>query len=205
VMVLRALLLRHEGELKLFRRSARRPGFAQEVSRLLNEFQQYQLPPPKLRALAENKNLRAELRDKLRDLTLLHERYSEWLAENKLHDGNRLLEAASEMLRKNPDHAALRFSALWLDGFAEMTPQELDLLAASMPFGERATLAFCPFGILLAKHFSNAAAVLKIYRTAKLKSKCSVAIQKRADLRGALFCATWKCIGRRGQVLHPQN
>jgi ATP-dependent helicase/nuclease subunit B len=73
VMVLRALLLRHEDELKLFRGSARRAGFAQEASRLLNEFQQHQVPPPKLRALAENKNLRPELRDKLRDLALLHE------------------------------------------------------------------------------------------------------------------------------------
>ena len=70
VMILRALLLRHEDELKLFRGSARRSGFAQEVSRLLAEFQQHQLSPLKLRALAENKNLRVELRDKLRDLRL---------------------------------------------------------------------------------------------------------------------------------------
>src|SRR5258708_929200 len=30
-----------------------------------------------------------------------------------------------------------------MDGFAEMTPQELDLLAAIIPFCENATLAFC--------------------------------------------------------------
>jgi ATP-dependent helicase/nuclease subunit B len=143
VMVLRALLLRHEGELKLFRGSARRSGFAQEVSRLLAEFQQHQLPPLKLRALAENKNLRVELRDKLRDLVLLHEHYSAWLAENKLQDANRLLDVAAEMLRANPGNPALRISALWMDGFAEMTPQELDLLAATVPFCEQATLAFC--------------------------------------------------------------
>src|SRR5580658_4640828 len=72
VMVLRALLLRHEDELKLFRGSARRAGFAQEAARLLAEFQQHQLTPAKLRTLAENKNLRGELRDKLRDFALLH-------------------------------------------------------------------------------------------------------------------------------------
>ena len=143
VMVLRALLLKHEDELKLFRGSARRAGFAQEVSRLLNEFQQHQLPPARLRALAENKNLRVELRDKLRDLALLHEYYSNWLVENKLQDGNRLLEAATELLSASRKHPALRFSALWLDGFAEMTPQELDLLAAFVPFCQQATLAFC--------------------------------------------------------------
>ena len=36
-----------------------------------------------------------------------------------------------------------QFDSLWLDGFAEMTPQELDLLAAILPFCENATLAFC--------------------------------------------------------------
>ena len=143
VMVLRALLLKHEDELKLFRGSARRSGFAQEVSRLLNEFQQHQLSPVKLRAIAENKSLRGELRDKLRDLALLQEYYMRWLADNKLQDANHLLDAATEMLRTHKGHSALHFSALWLDGFAEMTPQELDLLAGILPFGERATLAFC--------------------------------------------------------------
>ena len=51
VMVLRALLLRHEGRLKLFNRSARGPGFAQQLSQLLREFQQHQLPSTNLRAL----------------------------------------------------------------------------------------------------------------------------------------------------------
>jgi ATP-dependent helicase/nuclease subunit B len=143
VMVLRALLLRHEDELKLFRGSARRAGFAQETSRLLNEFQQHQLSPAKMRALAENKNLHSELRGKLRDLALLHEYYLSWLAENKLQDANHLLKAATDMLRANSGNPALRFSALWLDGFAEMTPQEMDLLTAALPFCERAMLAFC--------------------------------------------------------------
>jgi ATP-dependent helicase/nuclease subunit B len=143
VMVLRALLLRHQDKLKLFRGSARHSGFAQEISRLLNEFQQQQLAPPKLHALAENKNLRVELRDKLHDLALLHERYSTWVTEHKLQDANYLLDAATKMLRANSRNPALHFSALWLDGFAETTPQELDLLAAVIPFCERATLAFC--------------------------------------------------------------
>src|SRR4029077_12702977 len=32
---------------------------------------------------------------------------------------------------------------LWLDGFSELTPQELDLLTALVPSSERTTLAFC--------------------------------------------------------------
>ncbi len=143
IMVLRALLLKRESDLKLFRGSARRPGFALEISRLLAEFQQYQLSPSKVKALAESPHLRAELRDKLRDLALLDAGYAEWLAEHKLQDGNRLLDAATDLLRANSGNPAFHFSGLWLDGFAEMTPQELDLLAAVVPFCDQATLAFC--------------------------------------------------------------
>ena len=143
VMVLRALLLKHENQLEVFRASSRRKGFAQELSRLFAEFQQHQLSASRLSALAESPNVKPELRDKLRDLGFLFERYSSWLAENKLRDGNYLLDAATDKLRANSGSCALEFEALWLDGFAEMTPQEMDLLAAILPFCRRATLAFC--------------------------------------------------------------
>src|SRR5581483_7565258 len=75
VMVLRALLWRHERELKLFGQSARRPGFAQQLSHLLGELQQQQAAPAKLRARAADKKLPAGLADKLADVALLQEKY----------------------------------------------------------------------------------------------------------------------------------
>ena len=145
VMLLRALLMRHESELKLFRPSARRPGFAQQLSQLLGELQQHQFTPAKLWALSARPDLRRELQDKLHDLALLFEAYTNWLAENELQDGNRLLDAATEALRSKSSivNRQSSISCLWLDGFAEMTPQELDLLAAVLPRCDRATLAFC--------------------------------------------------------------
>jgi ATP-dependent helicase/nuclease subunit B len=145
VMVLRAWLLRHEAELKLFRHSARRPGFAQELSALLNEFQQHQLTSAKLHALSQRAGLPAELRDKLHDLALLAEAHANWLAEHELQDANCLLNFATDKVRSQSaaSHPSFAIHHLWLDGFAEMTPQELDLLAAVLPFCERATLAFC--------------------------------------------------------------
>ncbi len=161
VMVLRALLMRYENELKLFRPSARRPGFAQQLSQLLGELQQHQFTAAKLRTLSARPDLRRELQDKLHDLSLLFEAYTNWLAENGLQDGNRLLDAATESLKskgQSPKPAgkmgasppsilhpppSLKINSLWLDGFAEMTPQELDLLAAILPRCDHATLAFC--------------------------------------------------------------
>ena len=146
LMVLRALLRRHEGELKLFRGSARRAGFAQELGTLLAELQQHQFTPARLRPLAQNEKLPRELRDKLHDLALLLEKYSGWLAAHGLQDVNNLLDFATAALRGGggaPVVPPLLFQQLWLDGFAEMTPQELALLAAVVPRCERATLAFC--------------------------------------------------------------
>jgi ATP-dependent helicase/nuclease subunit B len=145
VMILRALLMRHERELRLFSKSARRPGFARQLSQLLGELQQHQFTPAKLRELAQREHLRRELRDKLHDVALLHEAYANWLAEHELQDVNRLLDFATDALRSQSTTPSLRLTVqhLWLDGFAEMTPQELDLLAAVLPFCESATLAFC--------------------------------------------------------------
>ena len=145
VMVLRALLLRHADELKLFRQSARRPGFAQELGKLLNELQQHQFTPAKLRAPAAANNLRRELRDKLHDLALLLEKYADWLGGHELQDSNNLLDFAADALRNEfkIKNSKLKIEGLWLDGFAEMTPQELGLLAALLPSCESATLAFC--------------------------------------------------------------
>ena len=145
LMVLRALLQRHADELKLFRGSARRAGFAQELGTLLAELQEHQFTPKKLRALADDEKLRRELRDKLHDLALLSEKYADWLREHSLQDANNLLDFATEALRGESKIQNLKFKidGLWLDGFAEMTPQELALLAAVVPLCETATLAFC--------------------------------------------------------------
>ena len=191
VMVLRALLERKQGDLELFRASARLPGFAQQLSQLLRELQRHQLTPARLEIIAAQVGSAQRLDHKLHDLALLLRAYREWLAGHQLKDADSLLDEATALLRQaDHDPAALpasshlqsverrlevgiaaavgpkpvedrrseppethppvpftvsplRLGGLWLDGFAEMTPQELDLLAALAPHWERATLAFC--------------------------------------------------------------
>ena len=143
VMILRALLMRHESGLKLFSQSARRPGFAQQLSRLLGELQQHHFTPAKLRLLAQREDLRRDLRDKLHDLALLQETYAGWLAAHDLQDVDQLLDFAAGALRAATTISRPQFEHLWLDNFAEMTPQELDLLALVLPSCQKATLAFC--------------------------------------------------------------
>ncbi|MFM2293767.1 MAG: ATP-dependent helicase/deoxyribonuclease subunit [Verrucomicrobiota bacterium] len=141
VMILRALLARHRGELRLFHATARLPGFAKRLSALLQEFQRQQISPQKLFDLAGKKTLPSQLRDKLHDFALLLRAYQTWLADYALHDASTLITLAAEQLKSGA--WTMPLAQLWLDGFAEMTAQELDLLAALVPQCQRATLAFC--------------------------------------------------------------
>lgn len=146
VMVLRALLHRHHESLKVFRESSRSVGFAQLLGDQLEELQQFQVSPAALRRTAERATNQSPLADKLRDLALLLEKYQEWLTDRDLPDAGSLLDQAVEGLRnagQHPVDSPLQIAGLWLDGMAELTPQELDLLVAIAPFCARATIAFC--------------------------------------------------------------
>lgn len=145
IMVLRALLARKRDELRLFRSSARLPGFAQHLSMLFREFQRHHVSPDKLLAIADRCADAGSLQAKLRDFALLLRAYAGWLESRGLRDADALLDVATAALHTahRAPHTAFRITGLWLDGFAEMTPQELELLAAVLPLCERATLAFC--------------------------------------------------------------
>lgn len=143
-MVLRALLARERDRLTVFRASARLTGFAAELSELLRQFQRRQVSVARLSRLAAETALPRTLRDKLADLACLFDAYQDWLADHQLEDADSLLDAATRALHAaRPRAAAPAFGGLWLDGFAEMTPQELDLLVTLLPSVEHATLAFC--------------------------------------------------------------
>ncbi len=155
VMVLRALLAKKREHLKLFRASARLTGFARQLSLVLRELQRQQLTPETLNRLAAETGEAAGLSLKLRDLAMVLEDYLAWLGAHGLQDADSLLAAATAALEeplndRNDPQAALppapvplRISNLWLDGFAELSPQELELLATVIRHGDSATLAFC--------------------------------------------------------------
>ncbi|MGO9203963.1 MAG: PD-(D/E)XK nuclease family protein [Limisphaerales bacterium] len=163
LMVLRGLLARKRHELKLFRASARLTGFAQQLSQVLRELQRHQLTPESLLQLAGQVQEVEGLAYKLQDLATLLRDYLEWLKAHDLQDADCLLAAAVEALggKVKPElrtpnselcaphsalptpHSALDIDQMWVDGFAEWSLQELDLLAALMPHCRQATLTFC--------------------------------------------------------------
>ena len=142
LMVLRGLLAQTRQELKLFRASARLTGFAQQLSQTLSELERAQLSPAVLNQLAGQMPGSEALSCKLHDLALLLERYQAWLEARELEDEDALLGAATELLGANPA-PAMPIASLWVDGFAEFSELELELLCALVPRAERAALTFC--------------------------------------------------------------
>jgi ATP-dependent helicase/nuclease subunit B len=143
VMVLRALLTRHHGDLKVFQRSARLPGFARQLSDCITELQHYGITAAMLLGTRQELGHNPQLANKLHDLALIYQAYGEWLEHECLHDTGSLLSLAADVVRSEVQRGKFRWEALWLDSLAELTPQEMDLLVAILSGCERATLAFC--------------------------------------------------------------
>jgi ATP-dependent helicase/nuclease subunit B len=145
VMVLRALLTQLGDKLGAFREAARTGGFAAQLSQILRELQRGGSSPDRIRRLKLPGDSPALLTEKLHDLALLLEAYRGWLKEHQLHDPDDLLALAAEELAvaHKTSRPAPHFGGLWLDGFAEMTPPEIHLLAGLLPGCDAATLAFC--------------------------------------------------------------
>jgi ATP-dependent helicase/nuclease subunit B len=139
VMVMRAILARRQNELRVYRESAQRDGLAQELSDLWREICEHRAGPIGLRkAAAKIQNSR--LRAKLEDFAIVFTDYQNWLNDNSLRDGDEMLDLAAEAALKG---TLPTVGGLWLDGFAQMTPQERRLLNAILPKCAKATLAFC--------------------------------------------------------------
>lgn len=142
VMVLRALLAQKRQDLRVFRASARLTGFAQQLSSLLSELQRHQLTPANLNQLAAQLPESTGLPYKLQDLATLLRQYLDWLAAHQLQDQEALLSDAAALLQLDASRT-WRIGNLWVDGFAEFSQLELELLCALLPRCEQATVTFC--------------------------------------------------------------
>ncbi len=140
IMVLRALLNRLEPQLEIFRGAARRHGFPEELSRQIREFSNHGLTPSALRQLAQQIHGRNGLPEKLRDFALIFEHFRDWLQSRGLQDSDALLGAAAGLLNEKKP---VSIAGLWVDGFAQLTPEERKLMTALAGVCDRATLAFC--------------------------------------------------------------
>jgi ATP-dependent helicase/nuclease subunit B len=147
LMVLRNLISRRRSDLRLFRASARLTGFARQLSLCLRELQASNQTPESLNLLAERVQHVEGLAGKLHDLALLLNEYQGWLEANDLQDADCLATAAAAALVRvgsaTGGTKSTKVAQVWVDGFVELAPRELDLIFALLPFCSRATITFC--------------------------------------------------------------
>ena len=147
IMILRSLLNRHASELRAFKTVAHSQAFADEIGALLVDLQRHQIDTVFLKNLKARSDISPPLANKLHDIELILFRYREWLDQSLLKDAEFLLDLATTQLNSLPlttnEQAQFFIEELWLDGFGEMTPQELSLLAAVVRRSRIANLAFC--------------------------------------------------------------
>lgn len=172
VMVLRAILAERQQDLEVFRSVARLPGFAKELSHLIGELRNCQFTTRRLRETAGKVELATarKLRDlaliaadydewlrehELTDVDQVLDLAAEALRPSGVDEGGSAVSGqwpVAAMTGCQPQQQRTKdkrrrtnfiLSGLWLDGFAEMTPQELNLLAAVIQHCASATIAFC--------------------------------------------------------------
>ena len=145
IMALRALLQQAQPHLTALGSSLRPASLARQLSLLIREFQRARIGPKPLREAGAGFSHGVFLGRKLADVALLYERYEKWLRDEGLEDADRLPDLASEALHESglQSLCPLRFGGVWMDGFAEMTAQELLLLESLLPFCAQVTMAFC--------------------------------------------------------------
>lgn len=139
-MVLRELLARHRDKLRVFGRSADRPGFADTLAKAVSELKMYRISPVELGMagglLAGGQGL---LQDKLADIELLYRALEEYLAE-RYTDPDDYLNFLADRLNRS---SIMRGAEVWVDGFTGFTPQEFNVLQKILHTAERVHLTMC--------------------------------------------------------------
>lgn len=139
-MVLRRLLDQHQGELRVFGRSAGQHGFADCLARAIGELKTYRINPDGLaEATGSFSGSRQLLGDKLADLQLLYQELENFLS-TRYTDPDDYLNLLADRLHRSP---TVQDAEIWVDGFTGFTPQEFAVLKGMLETARRVNVTLC--------------------------------------------------------------
>lgn len=142
-MMIRQVLEEHRDELELFRQSAGKHGFTQEVEMLLREFGQYDVTSETIGPLIEALEQSAAtntLLSKLKDMQVIVRAMEEKLGDRYV-DGESFYPILVEQLMNVDDIAESEF---YLDGFVRFSKREFDIVLCLMQLAKKVTITL-PF------------------------------------------------------------
>lgn len=137
-MLLLACLRRVAGDLEVLRDASGGIGLVDGAAEALVEFEQYNILPRDLLNAAERASNEL-LGGRLRDLALIYRTYLQTI-EGGFRDQGVMM---SELAAAAADSRLLEGAELWLDGFLDLNPSQMDVLAAIMPKARTVNVCLC--------------------------------------------------------------
>ena len=122
-MLIHKILQEDEENLQYFNRISKEQGFTDIISKTITEFKKYNVIPENLNNSLKNIEDK-DLKDKIRDLSLIYDDFNKSIAEN-LIDGDDELTLLAEKLRVNPVYED---AEVWIDEFTTFTPQQIEVI-----------------------------------------------------------------------------
>ena len=123
-MALRKILLQEKDHISYFQSVMDKPGFIDQLGLTISEFFQYRISPEMTETLADSETLSHSAKEKLKDLTLIHRSYLEFLKQEYI-SADETLGLLAERL---DDSLGFEHTEVWLDGFDGFTPQEYSVI-----------------------------------------------------------------------------
>jgi len=131
--------LARETPVRFFDKARRFPGFVLALGEAIDEMKVQMIRPETLVAAAEV--VAGDFALKLGELGKLYAGYQSLVFEHNLYDNEGIMWTAAEQLRGNPDLCG-DLRCLILDGFARLTPIQVEFLSALAPRVERIFVLF---------------------------------------------------------------
>lgn len=135
-MALRRILLQEKENISYFQSVMDKPGFIDQLGLTISEFFQYHISPEQTEQLANAEELSHGAREKLKDLSLIHRSYLEFLKREYI-SADETLELLAERLDNSLGFENTEF---WLDGFYGFTPQEYGVIRRLLQLSDQVNI-----------------------------------------------------------------
>ncbi len=138
-MFLCSIIERIKGDLKVFSRAVKQPGFIGVISKTISEFKRYGIVPDDLERVCIKLAKDIPLRDKLQELSEIYRAFDEALATDYV-DLDDYLTILSEKLDRC---SFFEGAEIWIDGFSGFTPQEYKVIGELLEKARRVNVCLC--------------------------------------------------------------
>lgn len=134
-MLIKKIVLELKDKLGFYKNSVDKQGFIDNLDETITELMQYSVSSEQMAELVLRLN-EGNLKEKLKDIQLIFEKYRKYLDEKYIADDG-ILEVLSELI----PHSDVKGSVVWIDGFKSFTPQENKVIAVLLQNCKRVNIA----------------------------------------------------------------